>query len=62
MHRHVFTIDIFGERYLTAPGIHCMNFKMLDLIDTLTHASRALDTQMRNIASLKLATVEGEDQ
>ena len=62
MHRHVFAIDIFGERYLTAPGIHCMNFKMLDLIDTLTHTSRALDTQVRNIGSLQLTTIDRDDQ
>ena len=44
MHRHVFAIDIFGERYLTASCIHRLNFKMLDLIDTLTRTSRAFDT------------------
>ncbi len=41
MHRHVFTIDIFGEGYLATPAIDGMNFIMLDLIGTLPRGYRS---------------------
>ena len=46
MYRHVFAIDVFGEGYLAAFGIHGMNFIVLDLVDALPRAARAFDAEV----------------